>query len=241
MERLGFDTITVGEVVARDFSTANILDEFGIDFCCGGSKPLGQACADAGVELNVVVKRLEEPQVAPDSTPTFYNWPLDLLVDYVIKIFHRGWDVKAERIRELAHKVARVHGNKHPELLEVRDQFDTAMTTLAEHFNKEEQVLFPYIYDLVAATDAGMKAPAFHCRDVSFPIAVMEDEHEIEGERFRHMRRITGEFSVPADGCNSYRLLMQQLSAFEHELHRHIHFENNLIFPRAIALQAANL
>ncbi|SUB88717.1 Cell wall-related protein ScdA [Porphyromonas macacae] len=242
MKMNDYAQMTVGDIVSHDSAAAYVFDRFGIDFCCGGNRLLSEVCEKGGIRLEDVVARLSAPKrEMPTEHLAFYRWPLDLLVDYVLKIYHRNWKAGALKIKDLAHKVAEVHGETHPELLEVRDLFDAALTALEEHFDKEEQILFPYIYELVQAVENKTPVPEFHCGSISFPIAVMEDDHEAEGERFKYMRKITNGFTAPQDGCASYRLLMEELDRFEQHLHRHIHLENNLIFPQAIELQNSHM
>jgi regulator of cell morphogenesis and NO signaling len=67
----------------------------------------------------------------------------------------------------------------------------------------------------------------------------MEDEHQSAGEALRRMRELTLGFRPPRDACDAYRVLMAGLRELESDLHLHIHKENNILFPRAAAVEAS--
>lgn len=229
----------VGELVVENFEYAPILQKYGIDFCCGGNVSFEKACAKAGANMEKVVKDLN----AVSDTEVlagldFKTWPLDLLIDYVLKYHHRRIREKAPQIEELLNKVTKAHGANHPELREVRDLFHQASLALHEHLPKEENILFPYVYELMDAAEEGRKPEIFHCGAITNPIGVMEYEHNLEGERFRKISMLTNDYEVPEDACESYKLVMKMLKKFEEDLHQHIHLENNIIFPEAIELQS---
>ncbi|MDO5751389.1 MAG: iron-sulfur cluster repair di-iron protein [Rothia sp. (in: high G+C Gram-positive bacteria)] len=230
---------TVGEIVAHNFDAAQVFHHYNIDFCCHGQTPFAQACRDRGLDPEQVVRDLDNlPLTGRSTTPSFSQWPLDLLVDYVLKIHHRNIRSQGPETAALLHKVVDVHGANHPELHEVAQLFDQALADLELHLQKEEQVLFPYVYEQVQAASEGYAPMPFHCGTIRFPIGVMEDEHSHEGERFARIAALTHQYEAPADACPSYRLALQQLHDFEAALHEHIHLENNLIFPRALTLEA---
>lgn len=236
-----FKVMTVGEIVAEDFKHAHVFDKYKIDFCCNGSIPLSEACKYANVELDKVIRELEESPSEESETASamvdFKNWPIDLLADYILKFHHRNIRKQGPRIAELLDKVCRVHGDNHPELFEVQEQFMQSLADLDNHLQKEEMVLFPYIYELCEAKQEGIPAPRFHCGTIESPIAVMMAEHDAEGERYRYIARLTNDFTAPADACTSFRLVLEDLKAFEVALHHHIHLENNIVFPRAIEME----
>ena len=233
-----FSTMTVGEIVADDFKHATVFDRYKIDFCCNGSIPLSEACKYANVDMSKVITELSE--AADESSPItdFKSWPIDLLADYILKFHHRNIRKQGPTIAVLLDKVCRVHGANHSKLVEVKEQFNESLIDLDSHLHKEESVLFPYIYELYNAQTNNSPAPHFHCGTIESPIAVMMAEHDAEGERYRHISRLTDEYRVPSDACGSYRLVLEKLKAFEEALHHHIHLENNIIFPRAIELES---
>lgn len=232
-----FKQYTVGQIVAENFAAAHVFYRYRIDFCCHGSTPFAEACAAAGVDTATVIAALDEVQTTVSHAPDFGHWPMDLLIDYVLKIHHRGIRQRTPELAALMDKVARVHGAAHPELLEVQQLLEEAFVDLEDHLQKEEQVLFPFLYHQYDSLLEGRRPDDFHCGSVAMPIQVMMSEHEHEGNRFRRIALLTNEFTAPEGACGSYRLLLDSIRQFECDLHEHIHIENNIIFPEALRLE----
>lgn len=235
-----YKTMSVGEIVADNFEYAKIFDKYGIDFCCNGAVPLTKACENAGAKIDAVVAELADTTAEVSETIDFKTWPTDLLLDYILKFHHRNIRTQGPSIAGLLNKVCGAHGNAHPELFRIKQLFEESLFDLENHLQKEEQILFPYIYEQYAATAEGRKAGAFHCGTVEGPISVMMAEHDAEGERYREISRLTNGYTMPEDACGSYRLLLEKLKSFESALHHHIHLENNIVFPRAMIMEAQN-
>lgn len=223
---------SVGKIVAEDFASAKVFKQYGIDFCCHGEVTLENACANLNVDPETVINALMLQGTNGNGEIPFASWPLDLVMDYILKIHHRGIRTHGPELLSLLEKVENVHGAKHPELHELKALVTESLTDLEAHLQKEENVLFPYLYDLYAAKEQGQRMEPMHCGTIANPIRVMKMEHEGEGNRYLHIIQLTNHFSVPEDGCASYRLLMQELEAFVDALFEHIHLENNIVFPR---------
>jgi regulator of cell morphogenesis and NO signaling len=228
----------VSDLVARDYRTAAVFESFGIDFCCKGNRSIGEVCSNKQLEPDIlishlahVVKQAEQPEV------DYASWPADLLADYIEKKHHRYVQQKSVEIMPFLDKVTRVHGDRHPELLEIRQLFGDAVTELAEHMKKEELILFPFIRNMEKArrTGDGISKPMFG--SVENPVNMMMLEHNIEGERFTRMASLSNGYTPPEDACNTYRVTLAMLREFEQDLHLHIHLENNILFPTAIQLE----
>lgn len=230
---------TIGEIVTKDYRKAQVFKRYGIDFCCGGKKTIAEVCEKKGIETAELEKELEGISEEPYSSENDYlKWDLKFLVDYIINTHHQYVKDNTAFIKELADKVARVHGDQHPEAIRVADIFGQVANDLLLHLRKEEKILFPFIKELVnaEANGAAMEESAFG--DVTNPIQMMEAEHEQAGEALQTIREITQNFTLPADACNSYMILYKKLDEYENDLHRHVHLENNVLFPKAIALEA---
>lgn len=228
----------VGAIVAREYATANVFAKFGIDFCCHGNATLADACAQAGVSVDEVISALATPEKENFSSHAeFASWPMDLIIDYVLKIHHRGIRKNGPGILELLNKVVSVHGEKHPELIELQALFAESLEELGMHLQKEENVLFPYLLELFEASERQTPIQPMHCGSVENPIAVMKMEHEGEGNRYMYIAKLTNDYIAPADACDSYRLVYSQIEGFMKTLFEHIHLENNIIFPMAVELE----
>lgn len=238
MNSLGLASKSVGSIVKDNFAAARVFKYFGIDFCCGGTATLADACRRASVDVERVVAALNEDVATSGGAIPFDTWPTDLLIDYVLKIHHRNIRTNGPELLTLIEKVATHHGTAHPELNDLVKLFAASLEDLESHLQKEEQVLFPYAYDLFYASERGDRFEAMHCGTVANPIRVMHREHSDEGTRYKYIRNLMSGFAVPEDACTSYRLMLHDLEEFMDGLFEHIHLENNILFPRFVELEA---
>ncbi|MBX3253485.1 MAG: iron-sulfur cluster repair di-iron protein [Chitinophagaceae bacterium] len=225
----------IGELTALDYRTALIFKKHSIDFCCNGNRTIAEACGNDDTKINTLTADLQKSVETGDPAGANYNsWPLDLLADYIEKKHHRYVATRIPEIQPLLNKVVKVHGAQHPELAEVEKLFNECAGELTAHMKKEELMLFPFIRKMVGAGDGPVHTPF---GTVQNPISVMMHEHDTEGERFRKIAALTGNYTAPADACNTYRVSFALLKEFEEDLHLHIHLENNILFPKAIAME----
>ncbi len=223
----------IGQLVANDYRTASIFKQKGIDFCCNGNRTIEDACLKKGLAPATLIEELTEITYLKTSTEIDYKtWPLDLLADYIEKKHHRYVASKIIEIIPFLDKVMRVHGGQHPELLEIGKLFKESAAELTSHMKKEEQVLFPYIRKMIELNE--VNAPF---GTVKNPISMMMREHDTEGVRFRKIAELSNNYTPPADACNTYKVTFHLLKEFEEDLHLHIHLENNILFPKSIAME----
>ena len=228
---------SVASIVINNFAAARIFKYYGIDFCCGGTITLGDACRMAGADTYAVLAALEGiTEDAPVSIP-FDTWPTDLIVDYVLKRHHRNIRTKGPELLADIERLAHSHGERHPELIQLRDLFADSLESLESHLQKEEQILFPYCLQLFESSQRGLKHEKMHCGTVANPIRQMLREHNDEGTRYKFIRNIMNDFVAPDDACPTYRLMLNDLEQFMDGLFEHIHLENNILFPRFAKLE----
>lgn len=230
---------TIGEMVAADYRKAQVFKKFGIDFCCGGKKTLNEVCSTKNINIHAVEEQLKAISTPDQSSSTNFNeWTLDFLVDYIVNIHHRYVKENIPFITELANKVAKVHGDQIPELIEVAAIFDRVGQDFSSHLVNEEFVVFPYIKELVASTNAEVTNAPLSATSKKSAIGILETEHEQAGEDMATIRRLTNDYILPIGACASYTILYKKLEEFENDLFNHVHLENNILFPKAIALEA---
>jgi regulator of cell morphogenesis and NO signaling len=224
----------VGELVADDYGLAAVFSRFGIDFCCGGGRSVGEASARAGVPYETLERALLAVgrDTEGPSADDVRTWDLHRLTDHIERVHHEYVRERLPVLRQWTTKVARVHGGRHTELVEVRDAVDALGSELEPHMRAEEEILFPRIAILAADPTA---APVEATGEA---IEAMEDDHERAGALMKRLRELTSDFRPPADACATYRAAFALLEEFEADLHRHVHLENNILFPRATALEA---
>lgn len=229
---------TLGAIAAKDLRKAEVFKKYGLDFCCGGKKTVKEACSEKGIDVTLVEKELQQADNAPAATSArplpFNEWNLDFLADYIVNTHHSYVKKMMPDLKAYADKVARVHGGHHPELMEINQLVQQTMKEMAEHTIEEETVLFPYIKKLGTLNGDATAADIDHVEE---SIDLRVQEHELVGGNMEKIRALSSNYTVPEDGCSSYSFLFKSLNEFEQDLHIHVHLENNILFPKAIALE----
>lgn len=228
---------TIGDFVAENFRTAEVFKKYHIDFCCKGGRTVEEACDNKKVSPQQIYQELEEIVNRKSEDIDFNSWPLDLLADYVEKTHHKYVEEKSAMLIPYLNKLCKVHGERHPELFEINELFIGSAQDLAAHMKKEELILFPFIKQMVEAKKNGEPLPAPRFGTVENPVAMMKHEHEAEGERFVKIAELTNNYEFPDDACGTYQVTYRMLEDFQNDLHKHIHLENNILFPKAIAME----
>jgi regulator of cell morphogenesis and NO signaling len=230
-------TDTVGSIVTRQPALSRVFEEAGIDYCCGGKISLADACAKKGLDPAAVLEWLVAPTNAAatdELDPTTLT--LTALADHIVATHHAYLKAELPRLEAMTRKVAAVHGAHDARLAQVRDTFAGLFDEMAQHMMKEEQILFP----LIRRMEAGDVTAGAHCGSIAHPIAQMEHEHQSAGNAVARLRELTDGFTPPDWACNTYRAMLDALAQLEQDLHQHVHKENNILFPRAAALEAAH-
>jgi regulator of cell morphogenesis and NO signaling len=233
------------ETKVKDIALSNpaakqILEDAGLDYCCGGGKSLHEACLHADVPAEEILNRLREN--SRDISPGDANWtsaPLSDLTRHIRERHHRYVREAIVRVQTLLEKVGAKHGENHPEITDIQRLFTEVGREMIMHMRKEEQILFPYIDALEKATSAHSSVEPPFFQTVRNPIHAMMKEHDAAGELVKQIRNASSEYTAPADACTSYKALYQDLREFEADLHQHVHLENNILFPRAVEMEAA--
>lgn len=228
---------TIGEIVAEDYRTAGVFKQFGLDFCCGGGRTVEDACTSKGVEIESLIGELSALEKGGDESHNYQSWSPDFLADYIVNNHHEFCRSKLPEIGAYAKKVAQVHGKGNEALIEIFHEFTMMHADIMNHLDKEERILFPYIKQLVEAEKQGTTPPEPDFGKAANPIAMMEEEHDEAGEAMTKIRKLSNDFRPPEEACTTYRILFENLEAFEKDLHKHIHLENNILFPKALELE----
>jgi len=228
---------TVAEIVSQDYRTADAFKKNGIDFCCGGKVTLKEVCENKNISYEKLKADIETSTTRREEKHDFNHWPLDQLTDYISEKHHRYVRENIPIITQYAEKVTLVHGNGSPETVEIKDIFKALSQELLLHMHKEESILFPYIKKLSAMRRGEIPFTPPPFGSIQNPIRMMEIEHELAGDNERRIKELSNSYEPPAHACNTFRVLYAKLHEFESDLHKHIHLENNILFPRAIKLE----
>jgi regulator of cell morphogenesis and NO signaling len=223
--------LTVGEIVANDFRAASIFKKAGIDFCCGGKKGLVETCEEKGINANTLEQELAElDSDTMNPSVNFKDWDPGFLCDYIVNTHHKFVLKNLPELLFYTGKIASVHGENHPELVEIAELFAKINDELLQHLKNEEEVLFPAIKAMLAKPNAASKAT------IASEIERMSGEHEFAGGAMDHINEISNHYFVPADGCGTYNVAFKLLREFEDDLHVHVHLENNILYKKALEL-----
>jgi regulator of cell morphogenesis and NO signaling len=228
---------TVREIALKQPTAIRVFERFGIDYCCGGRKPLAEACIAGNLEINSVIAALEEAERKPGAEVD--NWAertLESLSSHIVAKHHAYVKRELPRLAQLAQKVVGRHGSTKPELPAIANSLIQLDEELTQHLAKEEAVLFPYIVGLERFISIGTLKPQSCFGTVANPIAMMTQEHDAAGSLIAEIRRLSRNFTTPEDACPTFHAFYDGLREFEQDLHQHIHLENNILFPRAIEL-----
>lgn len=224
---------TIGEIVADDYRTARVFEDHGIDFCCGGKIALSEICRDKGIELDVIERELAAVKVASlDRSLNYSAWELSFLMDFIVNTHHAYLHENMGQIAGYTRKIAEVHGSNHPEVLEIAEIFSKIVTDLADHLRYEQEVFFPAIKRCDAAGKSHAVPDATDLESIRAGLGKLQQEHEEVGEAIHRIRHLAKDYEIPGDACNTFRLTYQKLKEFEDDLHRHVHLENNILFPK---------
>ncbi|MCU7495708.1 MAG: iron-sulfur cluster repair di-iron protein [Ignavibacteria bacterium] len=228
--------LIVKDIVASNFKSAEVFEKYGIDFCCKGNRPLGQACQENGVNMESLAGELKNIFESGSSDTNRYDmWQLSYLADYIVNNHHSYVKTMSPVISARLEKVLRAHGRNHPFLQDVADLFTAVSRDLELHLAKEEQVLFPMIKKIDEVKASGNAEALEKLSTVSGPIRVMISEHDRAGDILDRIRKITDNYRLPEDACTTFAVAYKELDEFERDLHKHVFLENNILFPKSLA------
>jgi len=232
------DTQTVREIALEQPTSIRVFEHYGIDYCCGGRKPLSEACTNSNLDVDTVLAALEAAAKGP--VPTAGDWSqasLEKLSGHIVATHHAYVKSELPRLAVLSQKVVNRHGDTQTELPLIQTRLAQLDEELSQHLAKEEAILFPYVVKLERASMNGSAKPHGCFGAVANPIAMMTAEHDAAGAIMAEIRDLSHHFTTPAGACPTYHAFYDGLKEFEQDLHRHIHLENNILFPRAIQLE----
>jgi len=233
---------TVREIATENPASIRVFEALGIDYCCGGRRNLSEACASAGIDTGRLLNLLAEAacDAEPPVSGEWVNKPLGDLIAHIVDTHHAFVRSETPRLEAMLSKVAAKHGPAHPEIPRIEHLFTAIGQELSTHMMKEEQVLFPYVAEMEKALANGEPLPPAFFGSVTRPIANMVAEHDDAGALLAQIRELSNGYTAPAEACPTFLGLYRGLNDFEHDLHHHIHLENNILFPRAVEMERTN-
>lgn len=231
-------TTTLADMAATSLAAVRILESHGLDYCCGGKRPFKEACIARNLNPNSVLQEIEAANRQHTGGRDWQTAPLDELVNHIVATHHEYLKVELPALGKRLAKVHEVHGARDPKTLSrMVEVFGALREEMEMHMHKEEVILFPFIQRYGAAAAQGLPLPAVPFGSIANPIRVMEREHDTAGDALGELRQLTESYQLPPYACSTVKALYEGLQTLEADLHIHIHLENNILFPRAIALE----
>jgi len=229
----------VGDLVSEDYRFAEVFKRHGIDFCCGGGRTVRKACSKKNISPDVLEQEYHE---LTDRAPTGIDDPVhhmdaEQLMQHIQRVHHGYVRRNLPLLQELTTKVARVHGHAHPELSTIAQLVQDLASDLSEHMEQEEKVLFPSVRQLMIAATVSRASQHPCMKSVNLPVGALEDDHTRSGALMHRVRKLSADFTPPEYACNSWVVAFRKLEEFENDLHRHVHLENNVLFPMVRKLE----
>ena len=230
-------SLSLAQIVNNNHKAASVFEKYHLDFCCKGKRSLEQACNEQQLSLVEVTSDLENifSKNNNGNLIAFEKMSLPQLADYIVQTHHAYVKNEMPQIQAYLHKVSSKHGDRHPELHKIFQTFNAVKEEMEEHMKKEELILFPRIKELQKLIDSENANLQLNIAYLQSPITVMEQEHDHAGSLLNDIRTLSNDYTPPNDACTTYRLCYVSLKAFELDLHQHVHLENNILFPKAIA------
>jgi len=231
---------SVGEIVADDYRTAKVFEKYGVDYCCGGKTTLSDICLEQGIDRAEIVREIEAVKNTPiERSQNYAAWTNSFLADYIINTHHTYLKENLDQIAAYTTKIAQVHGEKHPEVREIAALFAKIVTLFAKivtdlsaHLREEEEVCFPAIKRVEEAKKLGKSPSVEDIETIARTLEKFDVEHNEVGEAAHKIRRLAKDYALPDDACNTFMITYQKLKEFEEDLHKHVHLENNVLFPK---------
>lgn len=224
---------SVGDVVAKNYKSAEIFSKYGIDFCCGGGISIEEACKKKQIDTNDVLSDLKKLDQVESKSQNFNAWDIDYLIDHIIDTHHRFVRNKTVEISAYANKVARVYGKQYPENVTISQKFDLLSEDLIRHLSDEEETVFPLIRSVKSNRTKGIEIPKEQVDSLKNLLVSMITDHDGAGQILKELRNLSNNYTPPTDACTTYRVLYNNLELFESDLHMHVHLENNILFKKA--------
>lgn len=229
--------IPVSQFVTEDYRTASVFKQYGLDFCCGGKEPLGEACEKNNVDKAEIVSELQRIVAQPAAgMPRFREWSTDLLIEYIKQNHHSYVRDAIPRISPFINKIAHRHGDSLPHNVDIARLFNQLSEEMLDHLKKEEKEQFPLVLSVIEKQNRGETPNEGEQNKLRQLQEELEEEHEYAANLVSEIARLSSNYTPHEGACPTYQATYKELEAFEKDLHHHVHLENNVLFPRALSL-----
>ena len=228
------ETKSLARIVADDFRAAEVFERYNLDFCCKGKRSLNLACQEKGIDISGVMTELSSLPQEPGNHQRYNDWSVEFLADYIVQQHHSYVRTMIPIIEMHLQKVVNAHAAKHPEVIEIQELFQRMSGELLSHITQEETSVFPLIKQITLQHELSTDDSSLR-QELVGAIDMLDEEHRAAGDTLAAIQTLTNSFTPPPGACTTFRVLYQELKAFQEDMFRHIHLENNILFPQAVA------
>lgn len=221
---------TLKSIVLDHHEYIPVLEKYSLDFCCRGGKTLNEASIEKNIPIDTLLEELAHSIKKSGTIMPFTEMSAEQLISYILIHHHFYVRNNIPILKNHLNKIVTKHGSTYPNMIEVAYLFNEIANDLLLHMEKEEQILFPSIRSIFSSSAAD-KAAEFVNGNLDGTIHLMESEHEKAGDILYTIRNLTNEYTPPVTACTTHRICLEELKAFEADLHQHVHLENNILFP----------
>jgi regulator of cell morphogenesis and NO signaling len=226
----------LSDIINVNVRAIAVFDKYNFDYCFNGNRSIREVCKEKNLDLRILIAELKE--ISDEfQVDKFSEWRLDFLVDYILNNHHQYIHKMIPVISDLSQKISDEYGEKFSELKSIARIFAVVYKDLKQHMLKEEQILFPYIKQLVSLNIAGNKSEKPYFGMIDNPISMMESDHKNALDEYDNLKKLTNNFTTPEESNEPLKNFLKELRDFGKDLHIHIHLENNILFPKSIALE----
>jgi regulator of cell morphogenesis and NO signaling len=231
---------TASEIVKQDYRMAEVLKKYGIDYCCGGRWPLDQVCQDKQIEIDDLMEDLKRASrtLQLSTNLAFESWSIDFLTDYIVNVHHHYLLITMPGLIDMLHRFSEEHIDKYPYYQKVNEDIAKLEKEIFPHIRQEEEVIFPYLQQIAHAHQSRESFGRLLVATLRKPIEkVMQHEHKFLLNNIYAIRDSTNNYTVPPQACPSHRVVLSKLKELDNDLVQHIYLENEILFPRIIAME----
>ncbi len=235
------ETRSLARIVADDFRSAEVFERYNLDFCCKGKRPLNLACQEKGIDISGVMTELSSLPQEPGNHQRYNDWSVEFLADYIVQQHHSYVRTMIPIIGMHLQKVVNAHAAKHPEVIEIQALFQRMSGDLLSHITQEEENVFPLIKKITLQHELMSNDDPSLVQTLISNIDSLDEEHRAAGDILAEIQTLTNSFTPPPGACTTFRVLYQELKAFQEDMFRHIHLENNILFPKVLTAESKNI
>ncbi len=230
---------TIAEIVVSDYRTADVFKKHGLNYCCGGKIPFREACAIKNINASALIFELEEAtrNIRLSNTIEFSSWSMEFLIDYIVNIHHSYLYTNLPLIETGLLSFVNSHKKQHPELENILAVFTEIASVLIQHNREEEEEIFPYIKQMANTFRRRETYGSLFVKTLGKPLYTFEKQHAVIADLLQEMRRLTNNYEFPGNACTNHQVMFRKLHELDNDLVQHKHLENNILFPKAIAME----